>query len=66
MTCLLSRSKNTERSNEQKNKNSKKLLLLGLFLVLFSVGLAGAAIYNYLQMESHVGVNAAFAFIGCH
>jgi len=62
MSLSFFKTKNTERNRTQTNKNRRKMLLIALLLVLFFVGVAVAAIYNSMHMESNVGVDVAFVY----
>ncbi len=53
--------KNPEETRAKRHRKRKKKLLACL-LFLFFVGVAGAAIYNLMQIQSEVGVNVV-AFV---
>ena len=55
--CLLS--KNTRQKEIRVHKLPRKLVLMGVLALLFSIGVAVAEIYNSMQVESRLGVTVS-------
>lgn len=44
-------------------ENHKKELLLGILLLILVVGIAAAAVYSSMYMQSEIGVEISFFFL---